>query len=76
MTTLAFQQLCEHICLSKLISSSCFTGGKPAWRPNGAKQQEEINFDKKCARKVVEKHVLSSWTGQNAYKFPENESFQ
>ena len=43
---LVLQQLSSHICFTKLILSCCFARAVFARRPNGAKQQEIINFTK------------------------------
>ena len=45
------QQLFSHICLAKLILFCCFARAALARRPNGAKQQERINFAKQMCEK-------------------------
>ena len=44
LTTIAFQQLCEHIYLAKLISSCCFSLSRSAANPKGGKTTSRNQF--------------------------------
>ena len=56
LTTIAFQQLCEHIYLAKLISSCCFALSRAAANPKGGKTTRRNQF---CQINVLAKLLKS-----------------
>ena len=61
LTTIAFQQLCEHIYLAKLISSCCFALSRAAANPKGGKTTRRNQF---CQINVLAKLLKSDLTFQ------------